>query len=373
MRKSDVQTVDHAAPTSPSFALSRLNQILLIVFVAQLALIAYLFWPSSTTASGELLLADLTADNISALTIADGNAEPIQFERSEDGGWTVSGTGGFPANADKVNEILEKLLTVKASRLVAQTAASHKRLQVDEDEFNRRLSLVTSSGEVEIYLGTSAGSGANHVRVEGQDATYLTGEIMAWELAMQPSGWIDTRYFDVPVEDIERVLLENESGEITFIKNEEGGWTIEDLGDDEEVNSADIASYVSSLTPINMIEPLGKQVQSEYGLEAPSATIVLSVTNEANEAATHTLTLGAKQEEDGNYPIKSSDSEFYVMISAFTGDELAGKSRDDFLLLPEEGVPEASTSEAAEPELSEVEPVEIDALQSPLATPSSLV
>ncbi|HXF64413.1 MAG TPA: DUF4340 domain-containing protein, partial [Caldilineaceae bacterium] len=156
--------------------LNRLNLALAVVLVIQTALAVVVYWPRTTSGGGEALLPDVTAEEVTSLRIADAEGNEVVLERGEEG-WTLAGTDGYPANEEKINTSLDKLLALNGDRLVTQTAASHKQLQVAEDDFVRRITLNAGGDEYTLYLGSSAGAGATHLRLAGNDATYLTSEV----------------------------------------------------------------------------------------------------------------------------------------------------------------------------------------------------
>jgi hypothetical protein len=357
-------SVSNAAPSNLSATeaptptpISRANIILAVLLLAQLALVAYVFWPSrTTTSSGEPLLEDLTADAVTALTITDDSDRSVSFTR-DDSGWTLANTDGYPANADKITETLTKLLSISTDRLVTRTPSSHSRLQVGDNDYLRKVVLTTANGEQTLYLGSSTGASATHVRAAGQDATYLTDAVATWELDTLTTPWIDVAYFKVPKEQIETVTLENANGIFTFVrKGEDNGeeWTLADAAADEQVSTANISTLIDRVATLNLHTVLGKSESPDYGLSTPLATITVTTLITATETTTDTvaspegnasvagkeetttLLVGAKDEETDTYYLKSSGSEYYVRLAAFTGDEFVNKQRTDFLAQPED-------------------------------------
>ncbi len=90
---------------------------------------------------------------------------------------------------------------------------------------------------------------------------------------------------------------------------------------------------------------------------------MLTVQNDS-DTASYTLVLGAKQDADKGYVLKSSDSKFYVTVPAFLGDEMAVKRRSDFLASPEAQEPQTEPQEDTPPATPE-----IGSPESPLPTP----
>ncbi|MCB0212802.1 MAG: DUF4340 domain-containing protein [Anaerolineae bacterium] len=317
---------------------NRLQQILLITLVVQIALAVWLFWPkpAASQTSGPLL-GDIATDSVTALTISDSD-NTLTLAKKDDG-WVLPDAGDFPVTAEQVTTLLDNIEKVQTNRLVTQTDTSHRRLQVAPDDFNRRLELTLSDGTThDLYVGSSAGAGATHVRADSQPEVYLTGDINAFDINPQASSWIDTLYFTVPQTTTTQLTLENGNGTFEFVKDGEN-WTMSDLAEDETFNQNAFTTMLNQLISVRMTEPIGTEAQADFGLDKPQATVTLGTT-----AETYTLMVGAKNPEDSDdYVFKASNSPYYVRISSFTGDNLINKTRADFLEAPaeEEGASES--------------------------------
>lgn len=327
------------SPTETTPAISRTNIILLVLLLVQVAITAYLFWPSTAAVvNDEPLLHDVNSDAVTALTITDDSDKSVSFVKEGDL-WTLADSGGYPAKADKISETLTKLTAIKANRLVTKTPGSHGRLQVADDDYLRKVDITTAGGTQTLYLGSSSGAAATHVRAQGEDETYLTDAVATWELDTLPTTWIDVTYYTVPKEEIREVKLENANGTFTFVPNGPNGeeWALADATADEPIAPANISTLIDRITTLNLYSVLGKENAPEYGLDTPLATVTVTsapVTTDTTTAKTTTTTLvvGAKDDETNTYVLKSSGSDFYVRLAAFTGDEFVNKTRSDLYM-----------------------------------------
>jgi YD repeat-containing protein len=219
---------------------------------------------------------------------------------------------------------------VQANRLVTQTEASHKRLKVAADDFNRLLEMTLQDGAThKLYLGTSGGASATHVRLDDQSEVYLTGELNAWEAEAQPSAWIDTLYYTVPQTVTVALTLENEQGTFEFERDGET-WTMQGLTEDETFAENNLTTVLNQITSLRMTRPLGTEEKPAYGLDNPKAVVTFKT--EAGEE--YTLRVGAQDEDDKSYVVKWSESPYYVKVGEFTVKEAVERGRDDFLLPP---------------------------------------
>ncbi|MBT3265496.1 hypothetical protein HN371_00005, partial [Candidatus Poribacteria bacterium] len=114
---------------------SRRNQILAAAAIVQAIVAAIVLWPranaSATTA--EPLLPNL-AGGLTAFTITNGDDESLSLAK-EGGTWVLPDADSYPADAEKVTELMDKLADVTRARLATRTSGSHRRLKVHPEEF----------------------------------------------------------------------------------------------------------------------------------------------------------------------------------------------------------------------------------------------
>jgi hypothetical protein len=316
--------------------MKRHNQILLGALAVQIILSAVVFWPkSSVTTAGEPLFPDLTVDEIVSLVILDTDGNSVELSRVS-GNWVLPAADNYPTREGTVTALLDKLAGLATGRLVTRTDASHGRLRVSKDDFERLIRFKTKAGEEhEVYLGSSPRYGATHFRVDGQSETYLTSELSTWETEADSGSWVDTIFLDIPQDSITKLTVKNPSGRLLFTKNDEGSWTMEGLAEDELVNETAITSLVQRVASVSMSSPLGKENLPAYGMAEPSAVVTIETDSESV-----TLRVGAKDPDDNSYVIDSSKSVYYVRTSEFNVRDLVEKKREDFIQLPPTPTPE---------------------------------
>ena len=323
--------------------MKRHNQILIGVLIIQIILGVVVFWPRSTEAVGsEPVFTDLEAGDIVALTIVDGDGNSVTL-RQVTGNWVLPDADDYPAQADKITPLLDKLVGLTTGRLVTRTDASHKQLQVAADDFVRRIVLGTAEGkEHTLYLGSSPSYGATHFRLDSQSETYLTSDISNWETNATASSWVDTGYQNVPQADVTRLTVENGNGTFVFIMDDEGNWTMEGLAEDETLAETKVTAAVQQASSVNMIEPLGREEQAAYGMGAAKAVATIETAGK-----TITLRVGAQDSDDNSYVVTSSESPYFVRVSEYSVQALVENARDDFLELPPTPIPEEEAEDSS--------------------------
>jgi len=305
--------------------------ILAAVLAVQVALAAIIYWPR-TTADGApaKLFGDLTADQVTRLMIEAQGDERIVLSR-EMGAWSLPEADGYPARDETVTEFVEKLVDLGSDRLVTETAASHERLQVTDDTYQRRITIGATDGlERVVLLGSSPAYGATHVRLEGEDEVYMTSDLSAWEANTAASGWVESGYLQLATADLQQVTVSNAQGTVTVVQSAPDEWSLVGMAEGEVVDTYAVASYGQRVASISLLEPLGKTEDPGYGLSDPSATISITLADR-----TVTLRVGAKDPLDNSYVIKSSESPYYVRVSEYVVKEYVEGSRETLLQQPE--------------------------------------
>ncbi|RPI47640.1 MAG: DUF4340 domain-containing protein, partial [Chloroflexi bacterium] len=293
--------------------MTRLNQLLAGLLVVQLILAAVIFWPRPAGGQvGEPLFPGMEADQVVALTITGSDGQSVKLARTE-GHWVLPEAGDYPVLEDNVSTLLQAIVGLEAERRVTQTSGSHARLQVAGDEFNRRVEIELADGSRHVlYLGSSPTFQALHIRAEGQDDVYLTSALTAEDAGVGAVDWVERTYFSVPTQEAISLTLENAHGTFQFTKEGEE-WTMDGVAGEESFDAGRFQTVLSRATSVSLLAPLGTEELAEYGLETPAAVVSIETGGDAHK--TYVLTVGAQDAEGSSY-VKSSESPYYVRVSA---------------------------------------------------------
>jgi hypothetical protein len=173
-------------------------------------------------------------------------------------GWVVADADDFPADSARITPATVKLAALKVGRSVAQNEANFKRLQVADDAFQRKVEIGTAGGtSYTLYLGSSAGGRATHVRLGGQRDVYIASDLASFDLNADAASWINASYLEVAQADVMALTLKNANGEFVFEKNAQGQWTMQGLAPGEVFstnNFSTVLTYASSLRMTHLPE-----------------------------------------------------------------------------------------------------------------------
>lgn len=295
------------------FGLNRLQWILAGVLAVQIILAVVVNLPRSTQASSGPLLKEYDPNTIVEILIENQSGEQFHIKKA-DGAWVLPEAGNYPVQVDKVTELLEKIKNVRANRMVTQTAASHSQLLVTEDDFMSKIILNEAGGKsYRLFLGSSGGAGATHIRISGNNQVYLTADLTSWEVSPTLSSWINTEYLTLNQEQIQSVSVQNANGTFTFTKAADGEWLYDSVGDGETFDADAFQTTINRLASLRMLEPLGTEADSSLGFEEPGAITVFELQDETGSTSQLTLIIGGRLAD--NYAAKASNSPYYVKIA----------------------------------------------------------
>ncbi len=372
--------------------MTRTNQVLSVLLIAQIILAVFLLAPDdagSIQAAGPLL-AGFEPDNVVKITVEDGTGSSVVVQKSEQDEWVLPDKDNYPVQMSRVQDLLNGLKGINRNRLIARNPANHSRLRVASNDYERLITVELADGTKQVvYLGSASGASAAHVRLDGEDTVYLTNALASWQVPARLTSWINTTYFTVPRDRIVALQIENANG-VFQLQKADDGWRLVGLEEGETFDPQSVERLLTGVSTIRMTEPLGKEPDPEWNMDEPAARILITVqetvtagTEQGGEGeaplpsvdsllvgtATPEATASPEAEEaeatpavetvektyeikigqvlaGSNYPLISSESEFYVRVSAATAQTFIDLKREDFLITPEEQAAETPTATA---------------------------
>lgn len=324
--------------------MNKTHGILLGVLAAQIALAA-LTWSTGGGLGGrpdpEPLLGfekgAVTALEITERpTAPDDEAETIRLEKSGDG-WVVASAGGFPAKADKVDELVEKLVGIEIRRPVATRKASHNSLRVGEDVWGKKVKITAGGETKELVVGSGPGS-TIHVRFAGADEVHRARGVTEYSISARVGSYVETQYVNVETDKLNEIQVTNAHGTLTFRK-EGDQWALAELPAGRELDQSKVKSFASSVARLSLKEPVGKEVKPEYGLDGGTKVVLVATVDDKPKTVTYTV--GAEVADANAHYVKADDQDFVVLVSDWATKSAREKRVDDFLV-KEEPAAEAS-------------------------------
>ncbi|ESQ14014.1 MAG: hypothetical protein N838_13190 [Thiohalocapsa sp. PB-PSB1] len=270
---------------------------------------------------------------VTSIEIRANDADQTLILTRTDDGWSLPDLGGFPADASRIDQLVDSLSDMNRPLPVSTSAGSQKRFKVTDDSFERRLSLRGDEGELaSLFIGDSPGFRRRFVRVVGEDAVYDL-RLASFDLSANPDDWIDTNRLQLDSAKLERIA----SDDWVLVKNADG-WRLE--GSDQAPDAAAVDDLLASLSSLGYRGVLGSEEKPEYGLAATELRLDLSLT----DGGSRSYRIGRIQDTE-DYALKEASDPYYYRLAAFDIGTLQDLSRAT-LLGQSQSVTDAATNQS---------------------------
>ncbi len=303
--------------------MKRSNTLLAGALGLQLLLAGATWWPSSDEVVSEPLVS-LEAEDIQRVRVwsaptDEGEAEPVVLTRGDEG-WVIESAGGYPAKPGEVEELLDSLSALRSGSPIASTAASHGSLKVAEDSYDKKVELSGDRTEV-LYIGAGSGRSAS-VRRADEDAVYSASGLSQWSVGASPRDYWDASYLDVDPEDLERFSVRGPEGELSLERGADGAWTSPELEEGQSLDQQAVEDLLKKATKLRISampegEPTPPELWVSWSLQEGEQSVSGGY--------------AASPSADNKRAVKAEGSEFTVLVSSYSLDEVAEAELEDLL------------------------------------------
>ena len=160
------------------------------LLAVQILIIAFLWMRSDSVDEARATFVSFVASEVNVIELKDGDKTIVLS--SSQGEWQVDDQ---PADELAVASFLTKLGELDAQWPVASTASSRRRFEVDENNFQRFVRLLSDEDVLaEFYLGTSPGYEKVHARAVGSNNIFSLA-LSNYEVAVNRDHWLDKLLF----------------------------------------------------------------------------------------------------------------------------------------------------------------------------------
>lgn len=280
--------------------------------------------PVLGTADDGAPLLQVAPERVKRITLEGPDDARVTLVHTADG-WQLPDADNFPADAQRVTQLLERLTTLRPSLPVASTRGARERFKVSDDHFERRITLADSSDKLAtLYLGSSPGRNRVHARRADRNEI-ATLRMAAYEIPVGVSDWEDKKVLQLPEAQISAIRI----GDLE-LERAQTGWTAVGLQDGERLDSEAADRLAGLLAGLRFDTVLGQAQKPDYGLEEPA--LALTLTRREGEPVTYQL---GKQPDNGGYTLKVSSRPEYFSVPAYTAEPLIeAASRQEKLIRP---------------------------------------
>ena len=282
--------------------------ILGAILLAQLVVVAVVWGLQSRPGEAPPVFLSFDVSSVDMLTVADEEST-VTVARS-DGEWQLSNgspggpPGRLPADAGKIDGVLQKLSDAAAGWPVATSESAMERFEVVEETHQRHV--VISAGDetlADIYLGTSPTFGKVHARHTSGGPVYAIA-FSNYEAGARQSDWLDKSLLQ-PEGAVQSVARASADGEWTLTSTDTG-W----ITDGMELDQGETNTFMDRLRRLNVLDLVDAELPPE-----PSARLTV-----VDEAGAHELALFSLEDDD--YAATSNRFEGVFGISSYIAEQL---------------------------------------------------
>ena len=282
-------------------------------------------------AEEELLIFNRQA--VDGLHIEDGTDSVVL--KKQEGTWLLPESGDFPASQANVKRLLDKLAALEKGWPVAKTRGAARRFAVDQEQFERKLTLLSDDdAQATLYVGSSPGFRKVYVR-PGDGDDIFTVDCNTWDAGAKADGWIDKDVLTLNESNVERIempglILQRQDGELQLV----------DLDQKEQTNGEASRGLLGKLSGLRIQSLLGTEAKPEYRQDEPALEV--RMTGEGGEVLGYRF---SKPEDAAYYVLKRSDLDYYFKVAEYMVDPVRETTREK---LVQDTTEEASSKPAGD-------------------------
>ena len=316
---------------------SRLAQLLVGLLAFQLLLSIVLAVQSSQQgnfASGEPLLS-ASADDISKIEISDAESAITLIRKSDK--WLIDGDNQLPVQANKIENILDTVTTLKPGLPVASSEAARTQLKVADDDFMRRVSLSGDEMDTTTFiLGTSPGLRKSHLRRADAGEIY-SASLPTSDLPSDVNNWLDKGLLSF--NNIVSVKSNNVRFTLTG-ENEDKAWSVSKPSDENrKIDTDKFEAVINALQSMRVIGVADAEPTTEA--DEPNEIVEVQIASDKPETKLTIekkgdITTVKRDDIAGVFTLAATQFEQFSALAALEGFMI-----DDAAKIDEEADPEA--------------------------------
>ncbi len=289
--------------------------------------------------------AEAPADTASA-PAASPTTTRVEIVKRE-GQWVLPGYHDAPADAARLQALLDKLTSTPRGFPVAKSADARERFKVADKDYERRL--VASRGDkpaAVVFVGAAQGLRKSTARTAQDDVVYAV-DLPLQDLATTPSDWLDAGMLKVDAAGLsEIVVAARDRPPLTLMRavnkdkpQDAATWQGTSLPADKRVDPKLATALTDAMAGIKVNAVLGTAARPEW--QTPELT--LSFKGAQGTASTWTIYKPAKEpgkepakdvvKEEDTYVLKASDRPWYLELKGWNGRPLLDVATPDQLVV----------------------------------------
>ena len=305
--------------------MDRLSYKLAVILGAQaaLALILWSIGPDYTAFRAKEPLLAIDTSKVDKIDISENGANSVSLVK-EAGNWVIPSSANFPADAAKVNGLINKLAGLKKGWPIASSGDASRRFKVTSDSFERRIAL--KGGNValgEILFGSSPNFKTVSARA-GSDSNVYSVAFSTYEAAPRAEDWMDRGALNIAQDKIASISIGD-----AVLERKDGKFVLSGLGKDQKQDETATYRLVGALSFPVFDAVAGKGTDAAEKVKDPDVTATIKLT----EAAPIVLKY-KKDPAGGGYLFTTSASGFLFRASEASAEPIVKAKREALIEAP---------------------------------------
>lgn len=262
--------------------MTRNQNILAALFAFQMIVILLARSPysgSTGSTTSHPLFPNVEAAAATRLQVEGDDDKILTLER-KDGIWGVGELGGYPVDATKLEELIDKLVSLEVRLPVVSNSRYHKTFELTEDDNRGRLKLYGADSddpEIDLIVGSSPNYRVMNVRRADDDDVFEVRGLASYDIGAEPGFWTEKQLVEIPEAELLGIKLTNPVGVLELARQDEV-WKIVSPAEfsDLSLDDAKVESFVRAVRSIRIDTPVGPIDETTQGLANAAVTVELS-------------------------------------------------------------------------------------------------
>lgn len=171
--------------------------------------------PAASSSSGSF--PEITRSAVTSVEVRrPEDAAPVTLTLV-DGHWRVTSPVDAPADGDRLETVLDKLVEMDVESVASRNAEFHGELEVDAEHGVHVIAKHEGEVLADFWIGTSR-SGNTAVRLEGHDETFMVDGSIRFAFAHDLKDWRDRTIVDTTPESIRELAFRGPNGTFRFTR-----------------------------------------------------------------------------------------------------------------------------------------------------------
>ena len=272
----------------------------------------------ATTTSADPLPELKVPDDVDKLSVTNGKKGEIVLEKKGDK-WFLTKPVQADANQQAVKSMLDNMKELKLKEVVnaATTEEQKKDYEFDAEKVVRVMAWKGADKKLDASFGKSGGRG-QLVMVDGKPSVFAGTGYSSYVYAREVKSWRDADVLKFDSANANQVTIVNKTGEFSFTKGDKWAGTFKAKPADppkaiDKFDDSKVPELLRSFAALNADDFADGKTPAELGLDAPEATITISLKDNAGK---YTVKFGKEEKDKKYYAKKDSSDVLYILGTA---------------------------------------------------------